>query len=299
MSEKKKILVTGATGAQGGSVADFLLKSGNYSVRAFTRNAGSDKAKTLSAKGIEVVEGSMDDVNSLTDAMKDCYGVFGVTSFWEHFNKEFDQGKNLLDAVSKSNISHFIFSTLPGAKKISNGKYIAPHLDLKSDLEDYAKSLDLKATYLHAAFYYENFLSFFPPQKADDGSYSFGFPQSNNLRAISVEDLGGIVLQIFEHPEEFIGRTVFAAGESLTPAEYAAVMSDVLNKKVNFNFIPQEVFAGFGFPGADDLAAMFAFQQEYLPPPHKDADECRKIYPELKTFRQWMEGNMDKFGFLS
>lgn len=127
----------------------------------------------------------MDDVNSLTDAMKDYYGVFGVTSFWEHFNKEFDQGKNLADAVSKSNISHFIFSTLPGAKKISNGKYIAPHLDLKSDLEDYSKSLDLNATYLHAAFYYENFLSFFPPQKAEEGSYSFGFPQSNNLRAIS------------------------------------------------------------------------------------------------------------------
>jgi len=299
MSEKKKILVTGATGAQGGSVADFLLKSGNYSVRAFTRNAGSDKAKTLTDNGIEVVEGSMDDVNSLTDAMKECYGVFGVTSFWEHFNKEFDQGKNLVDAVSKSNISHFIFSTLPGAKKISKGKYIAPHLDLKGELEDYAKSLNLKATYLHAAFYYENFLSFFPPQKADDGSYSFGFPQSNNLRAISVEDLGGIVLQIFEHPEEFIGRTVFAAGDSLTPAEYAAVMSDVLNKKVNFNFIPQEVFAGFGFPGADDLAAMFSFQQEFLPPPHKDADECRKIYPGLKTFRQWMEGNKDKFEFMS
>ncbi len=299
MSEKKKILVTGATGAQGGSVTDYLLKSGNYSVRAFTRNADSDKAKSLAAKGIEVVEGSMDDVNSLSDAMKNCYGVFGVTSFWEHFNKEFDQGKNLVDAVSKSNISHFVFSALPSAKKISKGKYIAPHLDLKGELEDYAKSLNLKATYLHAAFYYENFLSFFPPQKADDGSFSFGFPQSNNLRAISVEDLGGIVLQIFEHPEEFIGRTVFAAGDSLTPDEYAAVMSDVLYKKVNFNFIPQEVFAGFGFPGADDLAAMFAFQQEFLPPPHTDADECRKIYPELRTFRQWMEGNKDKFGFLS
>ena len=299
MSEKKKILVTGATGAQGGSVADFLLRSGKYSVRAFTRNADSDKAQALSAAGAEIAEGSMDDVNSMKDAMKGCYGVFGLTSFWEHFNKEYDQGKNLVDAVSKSNIEHFVFSTLPSAKKISKGKYVAPHLDLKGELEDYAKSLNLKATYLHAAFYYENFLSFFPPQKAEDGSYSFGFPQSNNLRAISVEDLGGIVLQIFEHPEEFIGRTVFAAGDSLTPAEYAAVMTDVLNKKVNFNFIPQEVFAGFGFPGADDLAAMFSFQQEFLPPPHKDADECRKIYPGLKTFRQWMEDNKDKFEFMS
>jgi uncharacterized protein YbjT (DUF2867 family) len=299
MSEKKRILVTGATGAQGGSVADFLLKSGNYSVRVLTRDASSEKAMNLKDKGAEVVEGTMDDVNSLIEAMKDCYGVFGVTSFWEHFQKEYDHGKNLIDAVSKSNIEHFVFSSLPGVKKISNGKYEAPHLDIKAELEDYSKSLNLKATYVHAAFYYENFYTFFPPQKQEDGSFSFGYPQENNLRAISIEDLGGIVLYVFDHPSEFMGKTFFAAGDALTSAEYAAVMSEALDKKVVFNFIPQDVFAGFGFPGAEDLAGMFAFQQEFLPGPHTDPDESRKLYPELKTFKQWMEGNKDKFGFMS
>lgn len=299
MSEKKRILVTGATGAQGGSVANFLLKSGKYSVRALTRDAGSERALNLKDAGAEIVEGNMDDVQSLIDAMKDCYGVFGVTSFWEHFQKEYDHGKNLVDAVSKSNIEHFVFSTLPGVKKISNGKYEAPHLDLKAELEDYSKSMNLKATYVHAAFYYENFLAFFPPQKQADGSFAFGFPQENNLRGISIEDLGGIVLYVFEHPEEYIGKTIFAAGDSITPAEYAAVMSEILDKKINFNFVPQDVFAGFGFPGAEDLAGMFAFQQEFLPPPHTDADDSRKMFPELKTFRQWMELNKDKFGFLA
>lgn len=299
MSEKKLILVTGATGAQGGSVADFLLKSGKYSVRALTRNAGSDKAKALSKAGADIVEGSMDDTESLIKAMKDCYGVFGVTSFWEHFTKEFEQGENLINAVSKSNIEHFIFSSLPSAKKISNGKYNAPHLDIKAELEEYSKSLDLKATYLHVAFYYDNLLSFFPPQKGQDDTYSFGFPQHNNLRAIAIEDLGGIVLRIFENPDEYIGKTIFAAGDSLKPEEYANIMSEVLNKKVVFNFVPMEVFAGFGFPGADDLANMFAFQQEFLPPPHNDADDCRKMYPELNTFRQWIEKNKEKFSFMS
>ncbi|HMS64332.1 MAG TPA: NmrA/HSCARG family protein [Ignavibacteria bacterium] len=299
MSEKKTIFVTGATGAQGGSVADFLLKSGKYSVRALTRKAGSDKAKTLADKGAEIIEGTLDNAESLSEAMKGCYGVFGVTSFWEHFNKEFEHGQNLVNAVKQNNIQHFVFSTLPNAKKISNGKYVAPHLDIKGDLEDYSKSLEIKATYLHVAFYYDNFLSFFPPQKGTDDTFSFGFPQHNNLRAIAIEDLGGIVLQIFEHPEMYIGKTVFAAGDALTPEEYAKVMSEVLNKKVTFNFIPQEVFAGFGFPGADDLAAMFAFQQEFFPPPLKDADECRKIYPQLRTFKQWMEQNKDKFDFMN
>ena len=299
MSEKKTILVTGATGAQGGSVAEFLLKSGNYNVRAFTRKAGSDKAKALKEAGAEIFEGSMDDIESLRKAMQGCYGVFGVTSFWEHFNKELEQGKNLLNAVNESDIKHFVFSSLPGAKKISNGKYDAPHLDIKAELEEYSRSLNLKATYVHVAFYYDNFLSFFPPQKGLDDTYSFGFPQHNNLRAISIEDLGGIVLNIFDNPDEYIGKTVFAAGDSLKPEDYAKVMSEVLNKKVVFNFVPQEVFAGFGFPGADDLANMFAFQQEFLPPPHTDADECRKMYPELNTFRQWMEKNKDKFGFMN
>ncbi|MCB0726781.1 MAG: NmrA/HSCARG family protein [Ignavibacteriae bacterium] len=299
MSEKKRILVTGATGAQGGSVADFLLKSGNYSVRALTRDKGKEKALKLKDAGAEIVEGNLDNKESLIEAMKDCYGVFGVTNFWEHFDKEFEHGKNLIDAVSQSNIGHFVFSSLPSVKKASNGKYEAPHLDIKADLEDYAKSLDLKATYVHAAFYYENFMSFFPPQKQEDGSFTFGFPQENNLRGISIEDFGGIVLEIFEHPEKYIGKTLFAAGDSLRPAEYASIMSDVLGKKITFNYIPQDVFAGFGFPGADDLAAMFAFQQEFLPPPHTDQDESRKMYPGLKTFRQWMEGNKDKFGFMS
>lgn len=299
MSEKKKILVTGATGAQGGSVAKFLIESGNYDVKAFTRNAASDKAKALADAGAEIFEGTMDNTESMVEAMKDCYGVFGVTNFWEHFNQEFEQGKNLVDAVSKSNIQHFIFSTLPAAKKISKGKYEAPHLDIKADLEEYATGKNLKATYIHAAFYYENFLAFFPPQKQEDGTFAFGFPQENNLRGISVEDLGGVVLYIFDHPEEFIGKTFFAAGDSITPKEYAAIMTEILGKKINFNFVPQEVFAGFGFPGAEDLAAMFAFQQEFFPPPHADAVESRKMYPKLKTFKEWMEKNKDKFGFLA
>ena len=47
MSSKilKTIVVTGATGLQGGSVARFLLKDGSFAVRAVTRNPASDAAK--------------------------------------------------------------------------------------------------------------------------------------------------------------------------------------------------------------------------------------------------------------
>ena len=44
MTNKKIILVTGATGAQGGSVAKSLLQKGDFAVRIFTRHPESAKA---------------------------------------------------------------------------------------------------------------------------------------------------------------------------------------------------------------------------------------------------------------
>src|SRR6478735_7343876 len=100
--KKKLILVTGATGAQGGSVARALLADEHFSVRILTRNGSSPKALELKAAGAEVAQGDLDDTASLIRAMRGCYGVFGVTNFWEHFDREYQQGKNLIDAVKLS-----------------------------------------------------------------------------------------------------------------------------------------------------------------------------------------------------
>lgn len=63
MSNKKLILVIGATGAQGIAVIDALLASSAngtpspYSVRALTRNLNSKQAIELSQKGVECAKG--------------------------------------------------------------------------------------------------------------------------------------------------------------------------------------------------------------------------------------------------
>jgi uncharacterized protein YbjT (DUF2867 family) len=296
MKDKKVILVTGATGAQGGSVARSLLGKGKYSVRCMTRNIHSDKAQALRESGAELVHGDMDNIESLKNAMKGCYGVFGVTSFWEHFEKEFQQGKNLIDAVAETNIKHFVFSTLPHAKKLSDGKLEVPHLDQKGKLEEYTRGLDIEATFIHVAFYYENFLYFFPPKKNGNGSYAFGFPQGDTLLAgISVEDLGGIVASVFDSPEEFKGRVVGAVGDDLRPDEYAEVMTRVLGKTVEYNHIDREVFASFGFPGADDLANMFEFNRYYIPNRENDREESKSLNPGIKTFEVWLLENKEQF----
>jgi uncharacterized protein YbjT (DUF2867 family) len=209
MNNKPTILVTGATGAQGGSVAKALLAGKKFKVRILTRNAASDKAIALKKAGAEITEGNLDDKNSLLKAMKDCYGVFGVTNFWEHYEAEFEQGKNLLEAVQESNINHLVFHSLPDYRKLSGGKLPVPHCDMKAALQQYAKDLKLPATFVQLAFYYENFFNFFPLQKQESGSFSFGFPQGDTkLAMVSVHDLGPVVATIFNHPKEYTGRTV-------------------------------------------------------------------------------------------
>jgi uncharacterized protein YbjT (DUF2867 family) len=296
MKQKKIILVTGATGAQGGSVANELLKNNEFKVRILTRNAGSPKAIELEEAGAEIAVGSFEDMESLRLAMKDVYGVFGVTNFWEHFEKEYEQGKNLIDAVHSSGVEHFIYSSLPDYNKLSNGAYSVAHCDIKASLQEYAKSLKIPSTFVHIAFYYENFLSFFPLQKDENDNYHFGFPQGDTkLSMASPEDMGAIVAAIFDHPAEYIGRTAGVVGEDRTCAEYAAIMSKVLQRNIYYNHIPREIYAAFGFPGAEELANMFEVQRLYILNRRMALIESYGLNPAMQTFEKWLLKNKDKF----
>ena len=63
ISQKKLILVIGATGAQGLAVIDALLAPSEdgtqspYTIRALTRDAKSSRAQELAAKGVELFQG--------------------------------------------------------------------------------------------------------------------------------------------------------------------------------------------------------------------------------------------------
>lgn len=296
MTNRKTILVTGATGAQGGSVARHLLKAGEFGVKALTRNPESAKAAALKQAGAEVVRGDLADSRSLRAALEGCYGVFGVTNYWEHFAKEYQHGKNLIDAVTGAGVEHFVFSSLPHVKKATNGVLESPHFDLKAELEEYAGRAKHGSTFVHVAFYFENFLTFFPPKDQGDGVFAFGFPQGDTpLAGVSVEDVGGVVRAIFARPEQFRDRRVGIVGDDLPPAKYAEIMTRVLGKKIVYNYIPKEVFAAFGFPGADDLANMFEFNRLYIPNRAADLAESRRLYPAMQSFETWMKAHKDEF----
>ena len=57
-------LVLGATGGQGGAVADALLANGAR-VRAMVRQPTEPKALRLAERGVEVLAGSLDDHSAL------------------------------------------------------------------------------------------------------------------------------------------------------------------------------------------------------------------------------------------
>jgi uncharacterized protein YbjT (DUF2867 family) len=292
MTDRRKILVVGATGAQGGGVARALLARGRYDVRALTRKADSPAAQALRDLGAEVVQGDLDDPASLTAALAGCHGAFGVTNFWEHYAHEDVHGRNLVKAVAGAGIQHFVFSTLPPIASATNGALKSPHFDIKAAHEEYARSLGIPSTFIHVPFYYENFLYFFPPRPAGDGTYQFGFPQGDTpLAAMSVQDVGPIVAAIFEQPEKYIGQTLALAGDELPAAAYAETMSRRTGATVRYAYVPRETFAALGFPGAEDLADMFEFYRVHMPSRMRDIDTCRALAPQLQSFEQWAERN--------
>ena len=82
MTDKKTIVVLGATGNQGGSVVDALLQDSQWDIRGVTRNIDSEKAKKLATRGVEVVSADLNDVKSLEAAFAGAQAIFIVSDFW-------------------------------------------------------------------------------------------------------------------------------------------------------------------------------------------------------------------------
>ena len=301
----KLIAVFGATGAQGSSVVNVLFAASGYKVRALTRNPDSSGAKALAEKGCEVVKVDMEDASSLENALKGCYGAFVVTNYWgllgeeiqkqnpnaadDAMKREVKQGKLIADASKKLGLKHVIYSGLENASELT--KKPCQHLDGKALVEKYLDETNVPNTSARVAFYFQNFLSFFVPQKGKDGTYSVSLPVKKAIDAVDVNDLGPVVLAIFNDPGKYIGQKVGITGDKLTMDEFIAIISEATGKTVKYNLIPYDTYAQFPFPGAAELASMFEFfdlKDLY------DVAVIRSMHPKVATFKEWAENNKDK-----
>ncbi|HET8707935.1 MAG TPA: NmrA family NAD(P)-binding protein, partial [Pseudomonadales bacterium] len=135
------ILVTGATGAQGGALVPHLLKRG-FRVRALTRNPAKPAGQALAAAGAEVVAGDLDDEASLERACAGVYGVFSVQNFWEKgvgYQREVDQGCKLARAAKKAGVKHFLQTSVANCDDAAG----VLHFESKYAIEKYIDSLQL------------------------------------------------------------------------------------------------------------------------------------------------------------
>ena len=313
MPDKKVIAVVGATGAQGGGLVYAILNDpdAGFTARAVTRKVDSDKAKSLSAKGAEVVQADLDDVESLKRAFKGAYGAYCVTNYWEHLSpeKEMAQAKNLANAAKAAGVSHVIWSTLEDTRNwipLTNdsmptlmGKYKVPHFDSKGASDKFFEEAGVPATFMMASFYWDNFIYFgMGPQKGPDGRLAITFPLGDKkLAGISVDDIGKCAYGIFKSGDKYIGKTIGIAGEHLTGSEMAEKISRALGKEVHYNSVPPEVYRSFGFPGAEDVGNMFQFHRDFQKDhlEMRDVERSRSLNPELKNFDQWLSENKSKF----
>src|SRR5258708_37699364 len=112
----KLILITGATGHQGGATLRHLAKQGGFKLRAMTRKPDGDAAKALAALGAEVVAGDLDDRASLERAVAGAWGVFGVQNTWEAgVEREEVQGKLLAQGARDKGVQHFVYTSVGSA----------------------------------------------------------------------------------------------------------------------------------------------------------------------------------------
>jgi len=290
-TSKPLFLVFGATGAQGGSVIEYLLKeSSKWRVRGATRNTNSNPSKALQNKGVEMVQADQNKPDQVQAAFKGVHTVFAVTNFWdpESMGKEWELGKSLADIAKKEGVKHFIWSTLPDADKISKGKFHVPHFTDKARVLEYIEKIGLPASFIAVAFYYQNFKNFAPPKEVN-GELVFTLPNVM-ATAVDVSEIGAAVAKIANNPEEFHGKVIALAGEHALFSEYIKTFTEVTGKKARLEEISLEKYGKLGFPGAEELAAMYGFFNEYTVfGPHWDRDSAKKIGIPLKSWREWLK----------
>jgi len=247
---KKTVLVTGATGNQGGAVANELLSGGRYRVRTLTRKPDSEKALALKSRGAEVVVGDLNDEASLTKAMQDAWGVFAVQNTWEAgVEGEEEQGHRQARTAKAASVQHYVYTSVASADR----KTGIPHFENKWRIEGTVRSLGFPShVILRPVFFMENLSSPWFKPAIDQGQLAMAVKPETRLQMIAVEDIGKYGSWAFDQHERLNRREIDIAGDELTMPETARVLSQATGHAVAFAPPPIEAVR----QGSADFAAM-------------------------------------------
>jgi uncharacterized protein YbjT (DUF2867 family) len=247
MTQKKKVLITGATGKQGGAVLRHLMGSA-FELRALTRKPESDAARALAAQGVELVRGDLDDVGSLKAALAGVWGVFAVQDTWSAgVEKEEEQGKRIARLARELGVEHFFYTSVGSAERETG----VPHFDNKWRVESEVRALGFPShVILRPVFFMENLPS---PMMLNGDTLGTAMKPDTKLQMVAVDDIGRVGARAFTDAAALSGRAIELAGDAVTMAEAAATLGRSLGRTVQFVEYPIAAVRA----QSEDMALMF------------------------------------------
>ena len=286
----KTIAVCGATGQQGGSTIEALMKRKHWDIVALSRNPESARAKALKEKGIQFVKADLLDRESLARAFRKAKMVFGVTQpFSPDYKKsypdeEVDQGRNIVDACIEAGVEFLVQNTVFNPGMEVSG---VSHVDSKTIIADYLKKSGLSYAILKPASFMDNIGSpFFPVKKG----YIRGFTDRDvKIPYVSVKDIGEFAALVFEQPLLYRKKELSLVADFLSGEELALTMGKLRNEHFRYAAVPRllmRLFAG------EFYAMRVAFEKGGRPPyPGEIASaiqKCRDMHPGIMTIEKYL-----------
>ncbi|GES95082.1 NmrA family transcriptional regulator, putative [Rhizophagus clarus] len=309
MSQNKKlIVVSGATGAQGGSVVNSLLATGHYKIRGLTRKPDSDKAKALKSKGVEVFKCDLSNKDEVKEALKGADIAWIVTNFWDpsivgqDVNEEVRQGKMIADVAKEEGVNWLFYSSLPNTTTESGGKYSEIlHFAGKNNVEQYIRKLGIpNVTFNYLGFYSQNFGGSVPTKQKENGEIEIVFPyleEDDKIPMIDVEsDTGPIVAKIIEEgPEKWNGKKVPVAAEYATLKSIAESFTKATGKTHKIKTAHNDEEVAKEFPPSfnnEEFKQMYKWFKEFgyygKDTEVNDLSVAKKLHPNIKTFEKYV-----------
>lgn len=283
MADKGKlILVTGATGHQGGAALRHLRAKG-FPVRALTRDPDQPAARALVGHGAEVVRGDLDDTASIARALDGVYGVFSVQNWQDGAEAEIRQGVNLLEAARRAVVSHFVYSSVGSADQNTG----IPHFDSKFQIEERVRAAGVPYSILRPAFFMENWLGM--RSNIEQGVLALPLKPETRLQMIAVDDIAAFAVTAFERPGKWRGRALDIAGDERSMSDIARLLSGAAGREVRYQQVPWDQFEQ---QAGHEMTVMFRWFEEVGY--HADIAALRQEQPNLLTFEHWLQTHWEK-----
>ncbi|SDW33686.1 Uncharacterized conserved protein YbjT, contains NAD(P)-binding and DUF2867 domains [Saccharopolyspora shandongensis] len=271
MTDDRTALVTGATGNQGGATARHLLARG-WTVRALVRDPEKPAARALRDAGAVLVQGNLDDADSLRAAMAGADAVYSVQALaWDEAGlaAEVRQGTTVADVALETGVSHLVYSSVGGAERDSG----IAHFESKFAVEEHIRRIGVPATVLRPVFFMTNLVS----TTGDAGEQVLSLPlaPATSLQMIAPDDIGYFAATALDDPQRYIGRQLEIAGDEPTMQQVAETIQRVTGTPTRYEPRP--------FEGRDRMFEWFE-ESGY----RADIPALRQQHPGLQTLEEFL-----------